>query len=44
MIERAEKIGGSFSIQSKTDAGTVIQVYVPLVAYQTKTLAENEKK
>lgn len=44
MIGGSDKSGGSFSVQSKTDAGTVIQVNVPLEDHQTAILDENENK
>lgn len=44
MIERAEKIGGSFSIQSETDAGTVVSVKIPLGADHASSIDESEEK
>ncbi|HSG41917.1 MAG TPA: GAF domain-containing protein [Anaerolineales bacterium] len=35
MIERAEKIGGSLSLQSDSDSGTVISVEIPLDKHQS---------
>ena len=44
MIERAEKIGGSLSIQSELDGGTVLSVSVPLDGYQTSIADDLEEK
>lgn len=44
MIERAEKIGGSFSIQSDTDAGTVVSVKIPLGADRASSIDKPEEK
>ena len=43
MTERAEKIGGSLSIQSKIGAGTTIRVGVPLSANQPPTADDLEE-
>jgi nitrate/nitrite-specific signal transduction histidine kinase len=44
MIERAEKIGGSLSIQSEPDTGTVLRVKIPLDERQTLIPEELEEK
>ena len=43
MIERAEKIGGSLSIQSAVDGGTILLVRVPLDGHQTSIADDLEE-
>ena len=42
MIERAEKIGGSLSIQSEPDTGTILSVRIPLDEHQTTNINKLE--
>ena len=44
MFERAEKIGGSISIQSEPDVGTALSVEIPLDAYLTSITDGLEEK
>ena len=44
MIERAEKIGGSLTLHSEPDAGTILSVRVPLDDHQTTIANKLEEK